>query len=275
MKFIIGKREFDFNYAYTMAILNITPDSFSDGGKFYNKKDAVACAIDMIEAGVDIIDIGGESSRPGAEPVSESEEIERVISVIRQIIKHKPDAVLSIDTTKANVAKSALEEGALIVNDISAGSFEPEILNVIKEFRAAVVLMHLKGKPSNMQQSPFYTDVVSEVYEFLLNRTLEVKKLGIDKIFIDPGIGFGKNVDHNFKLLANLDEFSSIGSPVVIGLSRKSFIGNFLDLPVDSRDSATNALNALALSKGARIIRTHNYQEGINTCKLFNKIISI
>jgi dihydropteroate synthase len=275
MKFIIGKREFDFNYAHTMAILNITPDSFSDGGKYYSKKAAVACAIDMIEAGVDIIDIGGESSRPGAEPVSESEEIERVISVIRQIIKHKPDAVLSIDTTKANVAKSALEEGALIVNDISAGSFEPEILNVIKEFRAAVVLMHMKGNPSNMQQSPFYTDVVSEVYEFLLNQTLEAKKLGIDKIFIDPGIGFGKNADHNFNLLANLDEFSSIGSPVVIGLSRKSFIGNFLDLPVDSRDSATNALNALALSNGARIIRTHNYREGIHTCKLFNKIISI
>jgi len=274
MKFNIGKREFDFNYAYTMAILNITPDSFSDGGKFFNKKAAVALAVDMIEAGADIIDIGGESSRPGAKPVSESDEIERVIPVIQQILKLKPDAVISIDTTKANVAKMALETGALIVNDISAGTFEPEIFNVIKGFSAAVVLMHMKGKPSNMQQSPFYTDVVSEVYEFLLDRTLDAKKIGIENIFIDPGIGFGKNTDHNLKLIANLEEFNSIGPPVVIGLSRKSFIGNILELPVDGRDDATNALNALALSKGVRIIRTHNYRQGADTCKLFNKIIS-
>jgi len=274
MKYKIGKREFDFNFAYVMAILNVTPDSFSDSGKYLDKDSAVNQAIKMIEEGADIIDVGGESTRPGSEPVDEDEEIRRVIPVIREVLSQKPDAVISIDTTKANVAKEALANGALIVNDISGGTFEPEILNVVNEFNAAIVLMHIKGKPKTMQDSPEYLDVVKEVYEFLSTQSQVAKQKGIEKIFIDPGIGFGKKLEHNLKLLDRLEELKLIGYPILIGLSRKSLIGNILDLPVDKRDDASNALNAFALSKGARIIRTHNVKQAVETCKLFNRIIN-
>jgi dihydropteroate synthase len=274
MKYKIGKREFDFNFAYVMAILNVTPDSFSDGGKFLDKDIAVSQALKMIEEGADMIDIGGESTRPGSEQVNEDEEIRRVIPVIKEVLFQRPDAVLSIDTTKANVAKEALENGALIVNDISGGTFEPEILNVVSENKAAIVLMHIKGKPKSMQNSPEYADVVTEVYEFLSSQTQFAKQKGIDKIFIDPGIGFGKKLEHNLKLLDRLEELKSIGYPILMGVSRKSLIGNILDLPVDKRDDASNALNAFALSKGARIIRTHNVKQAVETCKLFNRIIT-
>lgn len=273
MKYKIGKREFDFNLAYVMAILNVTPDSFSDGGKYLNKDIAVSQAIQMIEEGADIIDIGGESTRPGSEPVDEDEELRRVIPVVKEVLSQKPDAVLSVDTTKSVVAKEALQNGALIVNDISAGTFDREMLDVVKEYNAAIVLMHIKGKPKIMQNSPEYSDVVKEVYEFLFAQSYKANQNGLEKIFIDPGIGFGKNSEHNLALLKRLDEFCKLGYPVLIGVSRKSLIGNILNLPVDKRDDATNALNAFALSKGARIIRTHNVKQAVQTCKLFNSIV--
>jgi dihydropteroate synthase len=274
MKYKIGKKEFDFNFAHVMAILNITPDSFSDGGKFLDKDIAVLQALKMIEEGADIIDIGGESTRPGSEQVDEEVEIRRVIPVIKEVLSEKPDAVISVDTTKANVAREALANGALIVNDISGGTFNPKVLNVVKENDAAIVLMHIKGKPKTMQESPEYFDVVKEVIDFLFTQSQVAEQKGIKKIFIDPGIGFGKKLEHNLKLLDKLEEFKSIGYPILIGLSRKSLIGNILDLPVDKRDDASNALNAFAFAKGARIIRTHNVKQAVETCKLFNRIIS-
>ena len=273
-RYKIGKREFDFNFAYVMAILNVTPDSFSDGGKFLDKDSAVRQAVKMIEEGADIIDIGGESTRPGSEPVDEDEEIRRVIPVIKEVLSQKPDAVISIDTTKAIVAREALENGARVVNDISGGTFEPEVISAVNEFNASLVLMHIKGKPKTMQNSPEYSDVVKEVYEFLSMQSQIAKQKGIEKIFIDPGIGFGKKLEHNLKLLDRLEELKLIGYPILIGLSRKSLIGNILDLPFDKRDDASNALNAFALSKGARIVRTHNVKQAVETCKLFNRIIS-
>ncbi|MBE0571861.1 MAG: dihydropteroate synthase, partial [Ignavibacteriaceae bacterium] len=266
----IGERKFDFKYAYIMGILNVTPDSFSDGGQFIHKENAVNYGIQMVENGVDIIDIGGESTRPGSEPVSESEELRRVIPVIEQILNIKPDALISIDTTKANVAKEALKSGALMVNDISGGKFDPDIFDVVAEFNVAMILMHTKGKPKTMQASPVYSDVVSEVYDYLATQSKIAFKHGIENIIIDPGIGFGKRTEDNLDLIERLEDFKSLEFPIMIGLSRKSFIGNILNLPIEDRDDATNAMNSFAISKGARIIRTHNVKQAVQTCKLYN-----
>lgn len=274
IQYKIGEKSFNFKFAHTMGILNVTPDSFSDGGKYIDKESAVKFAIEMIDEGVDIIDVGGESTRPGSEPVSESEEINRVIPVIEEILRRKPDAVLSIDTTKANVAKEAIHNGAMIINDISGGTFEPEIFTVAKEFNAAVILMHIKGKPKTMQTSPVYSDVVSEVYDYLAKQTEIASAKGNDKIIVDPGIGFGKRLEDNLALIDRLEDYKSLGFPIMIGLSRKSFIGNILNLPIEDRDDATNAINSFAISKGARIIRTHNVKQAVQTCKLFNTMIN-
>jgi len=272
IQYKIGKRKFDFNLAYVMGIVNVTPDSFSDGGRFIDKDAAVSYSLEIIENGVDIIDIGGESTRPGSEPVSESEELRRVIPVIKEILNSKPDALISIDTTKAKVAEAALKSGALVVNDISGGTFEPDIFDVVAEFDAAMILMHTKGKPKTMQSSPVYTDVVSEVYDYLAAQSEIAFKHGIEKIIIDPGIGFGKRTEDNLDLIERLEDFKSLGFPIMIGLSRKSFIGNILNLLIEDRDDATNAMNSLAISKGARIIRTHNVKQAVQTCKLFNSM---
>jgi len=270
----IGNKKFDFKFAYVMGILNVTPDSFSDSGQFVDEDKAISHAIEMIENGVDIIDIGGESTRPGSEPVSESEESGRVIPVISEILKRKPDAILSVDTTKANVAKEALKRGVLIVNDISGGTFEPDIFNVVSEFNAAMILMHIKGKPKTMQASPIYTDVVSEVYDYLAVQSGIAYKHGIEKIIIDPGIGFGKRIEDNLTVIERLEDFKSLGYPIMIGSSRKSFIGNILNLPIEDRDDATNAMNSFVISKGAKIIRTHNIKQAVQTCKLINTMIN-
>jgi len=270
----IGKRKFDFRFAHVMGILNVTPDSFSDGGRYNRKDQAVSYAIEMIESGADIVDIGGESTRPGSEPVNESEELGRVIPVIKEIINIKPEAILSIDTTKAKVAKEALNCGALIVNDISGGKFEPDIFNVAAEFDATMILMHIQGKPKTMQASPIYTNVVSEVYDYLSYQCSIASMHGIDKIIVDPGIGFGKITEDNLCLIERLEDFKSLGFPIMIGLSRKSFIGNILNLQVEDRDDATNAMNSFAMAKRARIIRTHNVKQAVQGCKLYNSLIT-
>lgn len=269
----IGKKSFDFNYAYVMGILNVTPDSFSDGGKYTDKSSAISYALEMIEEGVDIIDVGGESTRPGSDPVSEKEEIKRVIPVITEILKKKSDAVISIDTTKTKVAEEALKNGALIVNDISGGTFEPEIFNIVRTFNAAMIIMHIKGKPKTMQDSPVYTDVISEVYDYLTVQSVLASNYGIEKIIVDPGIGFGKRVEDNISVIERLEDFKSLSFPLMVGVSRKSFIGNILNLPIGDRDDATNTINSFSLIKGVRIIRTHNITKAVQTCKLFNTLI--
>lgn len=273
IQYEIGKRKFDFRFAYVAGILNVTPDSFSDGGRYIDKEKAVNHAMDMIESGADIIDVGGESTRPGSEQVRETDELNRVLPVISEILKRKPDAILSIDTTKANIAKQALKCGVSIVNDISGGVFESEIFHVVREFDATIILMHIKGKPNTMQSSPVYSDVVSEVYNYLAIQSEIASTHGIEKIIIDPGIGFGKRTEDNLGLIERLEDFKSLGFPIMIGLSRKSFIGNILNLPVEERDDATNALNSFALCNGARITRTHNVKQAVQTCKLFNSMI--
>jgi dihydropteroate synthase len=256
-----------------MGILNVTPDSFSDGGKYFDQNSATNYALKMIDEGIDIMDIGGESTRPGSDQVSEEEEINRVVQVIKNILSEKPETIISIDTTRANVAREALKSGAKIVNDISGGTFDPEIFHVVKEFDSSMVIMHIKGKPKTMQNSPTYDNVVTEVYDFLSMQIEIASRIGISNIFIDPGIGFGKRLEDNLCLLARLDDFKSLGFPIMVGVSRKSFIGNILNLPVEDRDDATNAMNAISLCKSARVIRTHSSKQAIETCKLYNSLI--
>jgi dihydropteroate synthase len=269
----IGNKLFDFNKSYVMGILNVTPDSFSDGGSFYEKEKAVSYGLKMLEDGADIIDIGGESTRPGAAQVTADEELNRVIPVIEEILQHRPNTIISIDTTKQKVAETALKSGAKIVNDISGLTFEPGLANIISKYDAAVIIMHMKGTPKTMQINPFYDDVVSEVYDYFVSQTDFTVKSGINKIFIDPGIGFGKRLEDNLTLINNLSHFLQLNYPIVIGLSRKSFIGKILNLEPAQRDEASAILNAIAISNGARIIRTHNVKAGVQTCKLLNEIV--
>ncbi len=268
----IGDRQFKFDNSYVMGILNVTPDSFSDGGLYLNSDDAVKHALEMLDEGADIIDIGGESTRPGSETVNEDEELKRVIPVVKGILKNHPDVIISVDTTKKNVASEALKAGAKIINDISALTFEPGIADVIKKYNASLVLMHMKGTPKNMQINPYYDDVVNEIYDYLYERTSEAGKSGIKNIFIDPGIGFGKRIEDNFEIIKRLEDFKSLGFPVMIGVSRKSFLGKYLDLAVTERDAATVSVESIAVKNSARIIRTHNVKYGVQVCKLLNNL---
>jgi dihydropteroate synthase len=256
-----------------MGILNVTPDSFSDGGKYLDKDFALAHAIKMCEDGADIIDIGGESTRPGADPVSLEDEIDRTIPVIKSIKKEIPDVLISIDTTKSEVANKALESGASFVNDISALTFDKNMLSIVKKYDAGLILMHIKGIPKNMQDHPDYDDLIGEIYDFLYNQSVASAKKGLNKIIVDPGIGFGKTVEHNFEILKRLGDFKSLGYPIMIGLSRKSFIGNILDLKIDERDIPTAVLESLAVQNSARIIRTHNVKLAVQSAKILKNFI--
>ena len=227
---IIGTRTFDFSLrTYVMGILNVTPDSFSDGGKYFSVETAVTRALEMIEQGADIIDVGGESTRPkgvygDTQKISVDEELSRVISVIERIAK-STDAVISIDTTKSVVADEALKAGASIVNDISGLKFDERIAAVTAKHNAALVVLHIQGTPETMQLHPLYNDVVADVKEELRRSVEKAKSAGVHNIIIDPGIGFGKNLEHNLKLLKHLKEFQELGHPILIGTSRKGFLG--------------------------------------------------
>jgi len=258
-----------------MGVLNITPDSFSDGGNYLERGEAVNHALNLLDEGADIIDIGGESSRPGAENISVESELERVIPVLQDILIKRPEAVISIDTTKEEVAKQALEAGAHIINDISGGTFEPRIMKRVAECGAAIIIMHMKGRPGDMQIDPLYENVVDEVYDFLYKQVKRATAEGIVNIFIDPGIGFGKRVEDNFNLLKRLDDFKSLSHPIVIGVSRKSFIRKTLGIELEESDLPTSMMESYSLSKGVRIIRTHNVKNAVMLRNLFNRTNNI
>jgi len=268
----IGEKDFNFSLCYTMGILNVTPDSFSDGGLYLNEIDAVNHAINMIDAGADIIDIGGESTIPGALPVEEKEELETVIPVIKKIIELKPDAIISVDTNKSKVAGEALKCGAKIINDISGFTFDPNIFNIVKKYDAGIIIMHIKGIPNNMQQDPSYEDAVAEIFDHLYKQTTKAVKNGIKNIFIDPGIGFGKRFEDNIAIIRRLVDFKCLGYPIVIGVSRKAFLGKIIAADVNQRDIATAIMETAAAKAGARIIRTHNIQIGTQVKKILNQL---
>jgi len=245
-----------------MGVVNVTPDSFSDGGRFLDPASAIAHGLELAGEGAAILDIGGESTRPGAAPVPVELELERVIPVIEGLIAAGVGARVSIDTSKGPVAVAALRAGATIVNDVSALRASPEIASMVAESRAGLCLMHMLGEPRTMQQNPRYDDVVSEVKRFLEQRLRFAVSQGVaeEQIMLDPGIGFGKTLAHNLELLARLGELVALGRPVMIGTSRKSFIGRLTGREVDDRLAGTIATNVLAYERGARVFRVHEVQ---------------
>jgi dihydropteroate synthase len=251
-----GGRVSDFRLA---GIVNVTPDSFSDGGRYLNPDDAIAHGLELEAEGAAILDIGGESTRPGAEPVSASLELARVLPVIEGLVRAGARAQLSVDTSKASVAGAALAAGATLVNDVTAFRGDPEMASVVARSGADCCLMHMLGEPRTMQRDPHYDDVVAEVRAFLEQRVAFAVGAGVSErqIMIDPGIGFGKTAAHNLELLARLDELVSIGPPVMIGTSRKSFLGRLTERETDQRLAGTIATNVIAYERGASVFRVH------------------
>jgi len=271
--FEIRGKVFDFNKSYyIMGILNVTPDSFSDGGKFLDIKSALNHTKEMISEGADIIDIGGESTRPGAESISEEEELNRIIPVIKGLRKANNDIIISIDTYKNRIAKEALENGADLINDISGLRFDPLMIKVARDSKVPVIIMHIKGTPRDMQKNPHYDDLIRELLEYFDKRINTLNKAGIEKIIIDPGIGFGKNPEDNLKIIKHLEEFTIFNLPILIGVSRKSFIGHITGEPVDERLTGTLAANAIALENSANILRVHDVKPHKDLIKIFEAI---
>ena len=260
-----------------MGIVNVTPDSFSDGGKFFSPEVAISHASKLITQGADIIDIGGESTRPGAELVSETEELKRVIPVIEKVRIDNPTILISIDTTKASVAKYAVEAGADIINDVSGLSFDNNMTGIVESLNVPIVIMHMKGNPQNMQLNPKYKDIVNEILDFFKMKIKIAIQSGINRsmIILDPGIGFGKTVDHNFELLSRLNEFNVLELPIMIGPSRKSFIGITLDLPPEDRVEGTAAAVSAGVMNGASIVRVHDVKSMKRVVRIIEKVRNV
>lgn len=269
--YTFGKKVYDLSArTYVMGILNVTPDSFSDGGKFLNTEAAVAHGKAMADAGADFIDVGGASTRPGADEVSVDDELNRVLPVIEKLTK-EISVPISVDTFRAKVADEALKAGAVIVNDISAFGFDNAMAETIAKHNATAVVMHIKGTPKNMQVNPEYNDLIGEIIQYFENVAWKANVAGIKQIIIDPGIGFGKTVVHNLQILKNLSMFKRLDSPIMIGVSRKSMIGKILNIEdVNDRREGTITLNTIGILNGAHIIRVHDITEGVRTATLIN-----
>lgn len=244
-----------------MGILNLTPDSFFDGGKYLNNEAIIKQVNSMQYEGAKIIDIGGYSTRPNADEVSEEEELKRVIPIIALISKQFPDLVISIDTFRSNVAKKAVEAGANLINDISGGSIDKEMFKTVAELNVPYILMHIKGTPQTMQNNPTYINVVEEVKEYFTAKIAELNQLDVTNIVLDLGFGFGKTVEHNYQLLNALDEFNTFGLPTLTGVSRKSMINKVLGTTPKEALNGTTVLNTIALLKGTKILRVHDVKE--------------
>ncbi len=258
-----------------MGIVNVTPDSFSDGGETYSTDSAIQRGLGQVEAGADIIDVGGESSRPGCDPVSLRDELERVIPVIEALAKDVRIPI-SIDTYKSEVARQAIAAGASIINDISAGTFDTEMPSVAAKQGVGVVLMHIKGTPRNMQINPFYNDVVQEIREYLINAKSRFLDSGLSKnhILVDPGIGFGKNLAHNLEIIRNLRIFENIGSGIVYGPSRKSFIGALTGRAIEERLAGTIGSVVAGAFLGADIVRVHDVRQAVDALRVADALKS-
>jgi dihydropteroate synthase len=257
-----------------MGIINVTPDSFSDGGRYFSAEAAVERGLELAGQGADILDIGGESSRPGAVNVPVKEELSRVLPVVQQIAR-KTRTLLSIDTTKSEVAQACLDAGAHIINDITGLTGDRGMVEIVRQRAAGLVIMHMRGTPQTMQQAPHYGDVVAEIGAFLEKRLQELMNAGIppERVVLDPGIGFGKTRDHNIEILAQLGEFQRLGRPICLGVSRKGFLGKILDRPVEKRLASSLAVAGYVAAFGtAQILRVHDVEE---TCDLVKVLAAI
>ena len=260
----------NLSQGHVMGVLNVTPDSFYDGGKFMENEKILTQTKRMLDEGASFIDIGGASSRPGSDPVSPKEEIERVIPAISTILKNFPKAVISIDTTSSEVAEKAVESGAAIVNDISAGTADKRMLEAVASLGVPYIAMHMQGTPKTMQNKPSYQNVVNDVFAALERFYNRATQLGIEQLIIDPGFGFGKTLSHNYQLLDQLDKFKSLGCPLLVGVSRKSMIQKVLDVSPENALNGTTVIHTIAAKKGASILRVHDVKEAVQVFQLVN-----
>lgn len=255
-----------------MGILNVTPDSFFDGGQFENIELLIQQATKLIDEGADFLDIGGASSKPGAIPVPEKEELQRVLPAIQAVLDKHPDAIVSIDTTRSRVATESVKAGAMLVNDISAGNSDSKMLEVVGDLGVPYIAMHMQGTPQNMQNNPQYKNVWIEIRRSLAETIEEAYSKGIHDVIVDPGFGFGKTVYHNFELLKHLEEFRHLNTPILVGLSRKSMIQKVLGVSAQEALHGSSVLHTLALSKGAHILRVHDVKEAKEVVQLVNQV---
>ena len=262
----------DLSMPKVMGILNITPNSFFDGGKYKNDNELLERVGKMLDEGATFIDVGAYSSKPNAEFVSEEEEISRIIPVVNLLQKHFPDIILSIDTFRAGVAKTCIENGAAIINDISAGILDDKMLEIIARFQVPYIMMHMKGTPQTMQTFTQYDDIVKEMLFYFSERIAVARTLGINDLIIDPGFGFAKTLEQNFGVMKKMELFQMLELPLLIGISRKSMIYKTLDISAETALNGTTVLNTIALSKGAKILRVHDVKEAIESISLCNKL---
>ncbi|GAB1445530.1 MAG: dihydropteroate synthase [Cyclobacteriaceae bacterium] len=264
----LGGRLVHFDTPKIMGVLNITPDSFFDGGRHTDEKAILLLVEKMINDGADFIDVGGYSSRPGATDISQEEELGRVIPMIKAIMKIFPESILSIDTFRSEVAKQAIDAGALMVNDVSGGAFDDKMFGLIKKYRVPYILMHMKGTPQTMKSMATYENLIKEMIDYFHPKIHQLHQLGVADIMIDPGFGFAKTINQNFELLKHLDHFKIFEKPIVVGLSRKSMIWKTLATDPENALNGTTVLNTIALLKGADILRIHDVKEAVEAVKL-------
>lgn len=260
----------DFSTSQVMGIINVTPDSFYDGGTNSTNDAVILKAEKHLKEGATILDIGGMSSRPGAELISEEEELSRVIPALQLVLKYFPSALISIDTFRGKVAEEALSNGASIINDISAGRFDESIVEVVAKRKCPYIIMHIQGIPQNMQQNPSYENVVKEVKAFFEERVAFMNRQGVKNLILDVGFGFGKTVAHNYQLLSCLKEFKAFGYPILAGVSRKSMLTKLLEITIEQSLNATTVANTLALVNGANILRVHDVKEAVEAVRIYN-----
>ena len=266
---------YDLSRAKVMGILNVTPDSFYDGGVHSKSNEIENHVNKMINDGMDILDIGGYSSRPGAKIITENEEMSRVLPIVKHLKKVFPDLIISIDTFRSTVANASLAEGADIINDISSGTLDNKMMNVISEYNCPYILMHMQGRPHNMQNDPNYNDVTLEIIQYLAQKVKIAHDNNIVDLIVDPGFGFGKTKDHNFKILNNLEKFKILELPVLAGFSRKSMIYETLKSSSENALNGTSSLNTIALMKGVKILRVHDIKEIFEALKIQEALNSI
>jgi dihydropteroate synthase len=262
----------DLSIPKVMGILNVTPNSFFDGGKYKNEEAILSQAEKMLSEGATFIDIGAYSSKPSAEFVSEQEEIDRIVPAIKLILKHFPEALLSIDTFRAEVAKASIENGAAIINDIAAGELDDKMFDVIADYNVPYIMMHMRGNPQTMQSLTEYEDIVKEMLFYFSEKVKRARSLGINDLILDPGFGFAKTTDQNYEVLQKMELFNLLELPVLAGVSRKSMIYKTLGNTAQEALNGTTVINTIALTKGAKILRVHDVKEAVECVTLFDKI---
>jgi dihydropteroate synthase len=269
----VGGKLLDLKHPRVMGILNVTPDSFFKGSRYTKEEDIIRAAVRMTEEGADILDVGGYSSRPGAVDISQDQEGKRVFKAIKLINRELPEAIISVDTFRADIAREAVVGcGAHMINDISGGDADTKMFSVVEQLNVPYILMHMRRDPRTMQDNPVYDDVVADILKWFGERIFKLRSVGVKDIIIDPGFGFGKTIEHNFELLRRLSDFSIAGLPVLIGISRKSMIWKTLEITPDDALNGTTALNTIALLNGADILRVHDVKEAVQIIQLIRKM---